>query len=200
MNKAIIFLLILFFFLGCTGADQKRLEDSAYYAMNPCPGLPCYDQNNFYKVMGEKFGFSPIDYRVECMECAFPYDGIKGSYTKARLDFNGSKVEVFYKEGLCNKPGLNCGFELCISESNDSNVDLIPSLKEKYCLDIKSEILDLNNPLCKNKIIYDSNSIVQRCMDGYFEMNDIEGKVFSVMQNETTCGFSAQMGKVRCMD
>ena len=203
MKKLFFFICCFFFVLvlfGCTEQDQKKLSDSAYSSLHPCPKLPCNDTNHFNKVIRGTFGFSPLEYNVDCMECAFPYDSIEGSYTKARLDFNGQKVELYYKEGLCSKLGIDCGWEVCISIDKDSNSDLISRIKQEFCPLLKSELFDTNSASCKNEILYDTNTVQERCLGNYYETSDEQGKSFSIVQNQTTCGSSVQRGKMNCIN
>lgn len=194
-----VLILLFLFIFGCTDSDQKQLEEQSYYALHPCPKLPCNDLNNFNKVIRDTLGFSALEYTAECMECAFPYESIRGSYTKARLDVNGEKVSVYYKEGLCSKLGVDCGWEVCISTEKDKNTVLISQIKEKFCPLLKSEIVDLNNLSCKNEVLYDTNTVIERCNNGYYETSDELGTIFSVSQSNTQCGYSIQRGKMDCM-
>jgi len=195
-----VFVLLSLVFFGCTQEEQNNIQQQAYSVTHPCPKLPCYDANHFNAVLSNTLGLSMLDYKVECMECAFPYETIKGSYSKARLDFNGDKVEVYYKEGLCSSPGIDCGWEVCVSTEKDKNADLIAQVKEKFCPLLVSELSDLNSSSCKNEVLYDTNTVRERCMSGYYETSDELGKTFSVAQNIIRCGSSVQRGKMDCMN
>jgi len=191
--------LVFLLFFGCTSEDQKKISDSTYSVLNPCPKLPCNDFNNFNNVLKNVLGLSALEFNVECMECAFPYERISGSYTKARLDFNGQKAQVYYKEGVCSAKGVDCGWEVCVSVEKDSNLQLISQFKEKFCPKLKSELFDTNSSSCRNEVLYDTNLVIDRCLGNYYETVDDEGKSFSVVQNETKCGYSVQRGRISCM-
>jgi len=210
LKKIFAFLLLfsLLFFFGCTQEDTKKINESAFSITHPCPKLPCNDSNHFSGVLADVFGLSSLskeglsslNYSVDCAECAFPYEKTEGSYTKTRLDFNGEKVELFYKKGLCLQPGIDCGWEVCITSLSSPTRDLVESTKQKFCPLLESKLSDLNLKTCANEVLYDTNFIRARCSAGYYDSLDGDSLNFSVIQSETKCGLSVQKGKFNCMD
>ncbi|MFA6064709.1 MAG: hypothetical protein WCW44_03145 [archaeon] len=203
--KKILPVLVLFsflFLLGCTQEDSKSINNSAFVLTHPCPKLPCNDVNRFSSVLTNVFDLSGDSYSVDCAECAFPYGKVDGSYTKSRLDFNGEKVELFYKKGLCLQPGVNCGWEVCITSLSSDTKNLVENAKQKFCPMLESKLSEfsLKVPSCANEVLYDTNFIRERCLNGYYDSIDGDSLNFSVIQSETTCGLSVQKGKFNCMD
>ena len=134
------------------------------------------------------------------MECSFPYDSINGSYSRARLDVNKQKIEVYYRKGLCSAPGADCGWEVCVSSELDSNINIVSFAKDRFCPGLLSKRSDLNTSSCENEVLYDTNWVVSKCFAGGYDSVDSQGRTFSVTQNETKCGNSVQRGRVNCFE
>jgi hypothetical protein len=208
MKRQLIFFLSILFiasllFFGCTEQQlanaQDKVTKDAYKLAHPCPSKSCNDLNNLNNVITSVFGFDRREYSLECMECAFPAESIKGSYSKVRIDLNGKKVDLSYSEGACAKLGYDCYSEVCISVDEKDSIERLEEVKQSFCEKLESK-LDNNSPVCLSQILYDQNTILQKCLRGDFETFDGNSRVFSVIQTYSKCGSFVQRGKINCFD
>ncbi len=196
-------LFFLFAFFGCTQEQvsnaQEKVQNDVYKLTHPCPAKACNDLNNLNKIVVNIFDFNKKDYSLECVECSFPYESIKGSYSKVRIDLNEGKVDLYYNEGLCAKLGYDCFWEACISIESKELTSRFEKIKTDFCSKLESK-LENTSPTCANQILYDSNTILEKCLRGDFETFDGNYRVFSVIQNYSSCGSFVQRGKINCFD
>ena len=134
----------------------------------------CEDEEMLKARIEEYFGLAPETYIVMCSECQFD----RGGGFKARLEKDGTPLEVAYHWGWCSSGGADCGHDLCFSSPRALG-DTWDVVKKKAC--------------------EQTGRFLQRCSAGEFEQGWLK-KTLSYTIQESRSDQSIQPWKPDCWE
>ncbi len=120
-------------------------------------------------ILQEEFGISA--YNIININC----DPNRGGYIKTEvedlLDYNISKLKIYYHWGWCSSGGADCGRSICFSTES---IDKFNEIRNKLC-----DKLGKDSPTSENLTQEDRN-LISECNSKKFEKVIGNKKVFSI--------------------